>query len=189
MQPLSVSDPNATAPVEPDSASSCASSVVLAVTIDPIESPFEWSARMKRYQQEEIEYLGLDVIKPRRSEHLEIAAAQCIRHVPSENTPGKYMKLSKQRFEEWLDTLIPRANPLIPVSQPSTVAESEEFQGNSPGPNSASYQAQQNSLGYAEEGFAVNSKICNGCSRRIWSTNTSCDQSVQTDITGGLIIF
>jgi hypothetical protein len=188
VQPSSASNHSAKTPVEPDLASLGESSVVLTVTFDEIESPFEWSARMKRYQQEEIQYLGLDVIKPRRSEHPENAAASLAVSVSTENTPRKYMKLSKQRFEEWLDTLSPRANPVIPASQPSTVAESEEFQANSSdsGSNSALYQAQQNPSEYVT---TVNSKICNECGKRIRSENANCDRSVQTDITGGLIIF
>lgn len=189
MEPSRASNCDATAPLKPGSASSRTSSVILSFSVQPTESPFEWSARMKQYQQEEIEYLGLDVIKPQRPEHLEIVSSGHIIPVPSENTPHKYMRLSKQRFEEWLDTLSPRANPVIPVSQPSTVAESDVSQGNWSGTNPTSCQANQKLLGYFDGGFSLNSSFCNGCGKRMWSKGAGCDRSVQTDITGGLIII
>ena len=115
--------------IKQDSLSSCDGSVVLTVQIDTIETPLEWSARMKRYQQEEIQYLGLDIIKPQISPPVvktlpTVKPTPVVQKVCPYRPPRNDTVLSKQRFEEWLDTLHPRASPGIPVSQPSTVANS-----------------------------------------------------------------
>lgn len=76
---------------------------------------------MKRYQKEEIEYHGLQLIRP---------ALHIIPH-PQDYSPAAqatavgFSGNARGRFEDWLDGLSPFANPGIPVSLPSTVAESE----------------------------------------------------------------
>jgi predicted acetyltransferase len=87
------------------------------------ESRLEWSARMKRYQEEEIEYLGLEVIKPkgvipRPNSPATFTSRNSlpIKHDPktqptdtrSRHPPCHPRLVTKQRFEDWLDTLNPR---------------------------------------------------------------------------------
>lgn len=95
------------------------------------ETPLEWSARMRRYQQEEIQYLGLEIIRPHISRNevtsppkRNSAASRTRRSSPKRVVGDR--SLSRQRFEEWLDTLSMKASPTIPASKPSTVADSTE---------------------------------------------------------------
>jgi predicted acetyltransferase len=80
---------------------------------------------MKRYQEEEIEYLGLEVIKPKRviprpnspatSTSLPITH-NILDPKPTDTRSPRHPRLvSKQRFEDWLDTLNSREqNPPTP---------------------------------------------------------------------------
>jgi hypothetical protein len=106
--------------------------IVLRINLETIESPLQKSARLKRYRAEEIQYLGLEIIKPIISPPPNLPPPEtpppspCNVYSGVGNVSPRSVKLSKERFEEWLDTLNPCASPVIPVSQPSTIAESEE---------------------------------------------------------------
>jgi len=187
--------------------SSDTSSVILTVQIDPIETPLEWSARMKRYQQEEIQFLGLDIIKPQISlpqpqqpqppvikklpavQNVRPDRSDCQIKIATRNN----MVLSKQRFEEWLDTLHPRASPGISVSQPATIANSDTSLNCAlendrvckwlPSPDDGSMSGNTHGIPL------LDANTFNGCGRSIWSETTSRNWGVQTDITGCLIII
>jgi hypothetical protein len=197
----SQSDNDHSATVKQDAPSSCGSSVVLTFQVDAIETPLEWSARMKRYQQEEIQYLGLDILKPRISLPAKpvikplsavktLPLVQAIHpHRPVDNSSRNDMVLSKQRFEEWLDTLHPHESPRIPTSQPSTVAFSTISK-------CSSENDQNDNLLQPRDDFLthhfippLDSNTCNGCGRSISSETVSRDWGVQTDVSGCLIII
>ena len=132
------------------------------------ETVLEWSARMKRYQQEEIQYLGLDIIKPHSPLHDAIIATA--KGTPPSKfcrLPSKWMagdrSLSKQRFEEWLDILHPKTNPTVPVSDPSTPADSS---------------------GNVHFWPPMDPNVCNSCGKSIWDDKQCRDWGVQTNLTG-----
>lgn len=54
-----------------------------------VKSHLEWSARMKRYQEEEIEYLGLRIIKPQ------------ISHLPKQQTVAQPIMQALSAPVEW----------------------------------------------------------------------------------------
>lgn len=91
--------------------------------IPTYETLLEWSARMRRYQQEEIEYLGLGVIK---SNSHRIAPPnsppKSPRNSPTLTIPPNNKSLSNERFAEWLVSLSP-SRPTIAVSESSTIAD------------------------------------------------------------------
>jgi len=128
---------------------------------------------MKRYQQEEIQHLGLDIIKPHTLLNDAITTAK--RKPPSKfcRLPSKWMAgdrlLSKQRFEEWLDAIHPKANPIVPVSDPSTLADSS---GN---------------VDVLHLWPPMDPNVCNGCGKRIWDDKVCRDWGVQTEPTGPFI--
>lgn len=206
--PSSVSnyeDPDDT--IKPDNPSSTESSVVLAIQVETIESPLEWSARMKRYQQEEIQYLGLNLIKAHHTTPLttplpkiplltQQSSPPVIQNTTlaanikpkitaplvksSGEIPYKDTALSRRRFEEWLDTLHVKASPAIPASQPST-----------------SYAASEKGLEVAGEedrkdACVQDLNVFDGCIARkgIWNGYSEMkfrDWGVQTDVSGCLI--
>lgn len=219
--------------IKPEEPSSNENSVVLTIQVDAVESLLEWSARMKRYQQEEVQYLGLNFVKPnflsppmsethpRRSSPpiaqsqplssaivrpplhlLPIAQSQTqsspvVKRRPSQKlTPQKDTNLSKQLFEEWLDTLhLARAGPAIPASQPSTFADSDKnsdtltMSGNvSEGPSSREDILKPKPKGDSPH-VVQDSNICNSCGKSIWNQIKYRDWGVQTDVSGCLIIF
>jgi hypothetical protein len=173
--------------IRPNTPSSFDSSVILTVNVDIIESPLEWSARMKRYQEEEIEYLGLKLVRPRIPEYSIIGnepqgnlprRAVC---VPSYIPAPRQLILSKERFEEWLDTLSPRASPIVPASQSSTVAEPGRISNSSSAPLATpASQAKQNRIPSVQE-------ICSECRKEFGREKQTRESGVQTDISGGLI--
>ena len=170
-----------------DESSSRDDSIILTINLGAnVESPLEWSARMKRYQEEEIEYLGLQVIKPRVSRFPAQQTAAASRNIPRSARMWalKEDKLSKQRFEEWLDTITPRASPTIPASQPSTVAESDRFSHVSENDlNVAGYENQNED----HPCIPLDPNQCSECGRKIWSDPTTREYGVQTDISERLI--
>ena len=175
--------------VKPETHSSCDTSVVLTVRIDAVESPLEWSARMKRYQEEEIQYLGLDVIKPRLSKSPQPLVAQKSRPSHSEHRPARLIPsrvdtavLSKQRFEAWLDTLHPRASPAISASQPSTVANSDTSLENDWNINQYPPVEDQSPCRILNPDSPLDPSVCNVCGRSLWIELNSHDRGVQTDV-------
>lgn len=170
--------------IKRDESSSRDDSVILTINVGAnVESALEWSARMKRYQEEEIEYLGLQVIKPRVSRFPVQQTAAASRNVP--HMWALKDKLSKQRFEEWLDTITPRASPTIPASRPSTVAESDRFSDVSSEnvPNVAGYENQDEDHPYTP----LDPNQCSECGRKIWSDPMTREHGVQTDISERLV--
>jgi len=87
---------------------------------------------MKRYQQEEIQYLGLELIRPatnlyQTSHFLESTSPSSTKLPAKSHLPSTAVRVDvRQRFESWLDGLYPHSSPAIPVSLPSTIAESED---------------------------------------------------------------
>jgi hypothetical protein len=93
--------------------------------IPTCETLLEWSARMRRYQQEEIEYLGLDVIKSNSSRIAPPnSPPKSPRNSPTQSIPPTNKPLSNERFAEWLVSLSP-SRPTIAVSESSTIADTE----------------------------------------------------------------
>jgi hypothetical protein len=185
--PYPIRDDNDVSTIKPASSPS-ESTVILTINIDPIESPLEWSARMRRYQEEEIRYLGLSTIKPQPS--LPLKKTPTKQSVSPNTTSIKYNKLSKQRFEEWLDTLNPIASPTIPVSKPSTIAESEDLSSSESEPH-PEIQPHDDSLTCRniQPPRPMDPNCCSNCGRKIWSEVKSRDWGVQTDITARLVVF
>jgi hypothetical protein len=126
---------------------------VIPSTVQTVETPLQWSARMKRYQEEEIEYLGLTTIKPILSANAPTVSrfdprtpVSCVVREsttpisePSRGASEKESRifgnssrrdvqvpLSRRRFEEWMDGLSGMASPSVTVSRPSTVVDSED---------------------------------------------------------------
>src|SRR5579859_7524666 len=86
-------------------------------------------------------------------------------------------KLSKQRFEDWLDALNP-ANPIIPVSHPSTIA-SEDTISVSSASESNTVQWEET---WREECYpAADPGTCGECGKKIWDDKVYYETGVQTD--------
>jgi hypothetical protein len=224
IQPLQTGDSGTDIDGVEDEIQSEASSdeIVLRINLETIESPLQKSERLKRYRAEEIQYLGLEIIKPTISPPPNPTPpttpppSHChgFSEVGNGNGRLRSANLSKERFEEWLDTLNPCASPAIPASQPSTVAESEENLTDSEVVGDMDVDSEtrgtdttvKNFTGAigAEDGDSETLRDGNGvmaaplkgdtvgrckeCGRRIFEGITR-DLGVQTDLTGGLIVF
>ena len=109
--------------VRPGSSSSCDSNLVVTVAVDIIESPLEWSSRMKRYHEEEIKYLGLEIIRYRAPapRHPNLILETPLENLSCSISPRashhKKLDSSRHRFEQWLDTLSPRTTASRRASQ------------------------------------------------------------------------
>jgi hypothetical protein len=142
------------------------------------ETLLEWSARMKRYQQEEIKHLGLDVIKsnsPQIKSHAQNLAVtaqnphlKSPRNSPTQAIPPSDKSLSKERFAEWLDTLSP-ASPTNAVSESSTIVDTETV------------DVFLDAMGLGQ----LNLNFCRGCGRKC--DNKCRDWGDQAVIKGPLI--
>ena len=174
MQPFSRSEPKVVVPQGAASSRASPKSKPKVVGAEPLSNNvtvLEWSARMRRYQQEEIEHLGLDVIRS-NSLHAKTPA------VASQDTRPKLRRgspkldsrvssrdsLSKLRIEEWLDAL----SPVSATVEPYTVGESADV-------------LDLNAMASAD----LNLNICRACGEK-------CDKKcrcsdVQTE-TAGLLI-
>jgi hypothetical protein len=204
-------------------------SVVFTFTFDPIESPPEKAARLKRYRDEEIKYLGLEIIRPTITPPLLTPSTIIINRPPTQQTAQRVgdtasktrrnetemqrcERLLKERFEDWLDTLNPSANPAIPVSQPSTIIESEgNLSDTSSGNDSAIIMKgsdanvtvvrwidDSSTLREGKMGDEVlpqsqvemqERRRCKECGKKMLEGYTARELAVQTDLTGPLILF
>jgi hypothetical protein len=197
--------------------------IVLRINLETIESPLQKSARLKRYRAEEIQYLGLEIIKPTIPPPPKTPppSPPCNVNAGVANANGaspRSVKLSKERFEDWLDTLNPCASPAIPASQPSTIAESEEGLTDSEivgdmdvlsgargedtaiknaigaiGVEDGDSETLRDGNGGVKairlEGFGEMVGRCKECGRKVLEGVVSRELGVQTDLTGGLISF
>ena len=126
------SPPSDISPSIDQTSESSEESVVLTINVNKIESRLAWSQRMKRYQQEEIQYLGLELIHPatnlyQTTHFLESTSPSSTKLPAKSHLPSTAVRVDvRQRFESWLDGLYPHSSPAIPVSLPSTIAESED---------------------------------------------------------------
>lgn len=222
------------------------------------ESRVEWAKRMRRYQMEEVQHLGLDLIssdpnvlnrtpapfdrtcylekadiiprvEPRRplqqlantigqphpNQFLSTAAespdakeakgseGQRPRRHIKPRRPNKSAKLSKERFEKWLDSLTP-GSPIIGTSRPSTsVANSEIDPPGLPDKDENVFALESISQGdvpVLEEGIEGPCRECGKVKRdgsvfdrvdqgRVERGKAIRDWGVQTDISGCLIVF
>jgi hypothetical protein len=205
--------------------------IVLRINLETNESPLQKSARLKRYRAEEIQYLGLEIIKPTispppkpppprtpPSSPLNVYSGVGNRNGNGNGGPSpRSVKLSKERFEDWLDTLNPCASPAIPASQPSTIAESEENLTDSEIVAGTAVETERRTdttikkfigaMG-VEDGDSETLRDGNGgvmavrlqelgdlvgrckeCGRKVLEDVVSRELGVQTDLTGGLISF
>lgn len=93
--------------VKPTESSKSESKAIVPAHVHTCETALEWSARMKRYQEEEREYLGLDVIRSHTTQ-TKTHTVKSRRGSPKLASRGSIDdSLSKQRIEEWLDALSP----------------------------------------------------------------------------------
>jgi hypothetical protein len=241
-------------------------------TVRKVETPLEWSLRMKRYQEEEIEYLGLTTIKPVLSTPIptsthttpttrnptlvlrkprpsvrEVTPVPQPRESPiptptstrtptlvlrklspavqevtpmsepqesiglassEESSPKKtYTRLSKRRFEEWLEKISPYQSP-PPASRPSTVADDDEELSERVSISEeesdvctvvkleSDEESESNTVRMVGSGGGdlkemvvdVGKKVCGECGREIMG-KTSREWGVQTDLSSRLIVF
>ena len=240
--PMSQSDDEDTAQTIPPQSSSAPNVTRVSVKFPPVlptvrkvETPLEWSLRMKRYQEEEIEYLGLTTIKPVLSTPIPTSIhtttttrtptlvlrklAPAVREVTpvsefqesiglarsEESSPKKtYTRLSKRRFEEWLEKISPYQSP-PPASQPSTVADDDEelselvsigeeqsdvctvVKMESDEESESNTVRMMGSGGGDKEMVDVGKKVCGECGREMGKM--SREWGVQTDLSSRLIVF
>ena len=122
-----------------------------------------------------------------------------------ESSPkNKYTRLSKQRFEEWLEKISPWQSPPLVASQPSTVADEEivservsSEEGNEICPVVKTESGEESEIntvrmvGSREEKEVVDvrRKVCGECGREMRMEKISREWGVQTDISSRLIGF
>ena len=116
-----------------------------------------------------------------------------------ESSPTKYTRLSKPRFEEWLDKICPMASPMNAASKPSIVGidesePSERFSFDQDDEICTVKMERQDreeddvdTVGMVSDKEMDVTRFCGECGREMGKLSREC--GVQTDISSRLIIF